>query len=124
MYEDVIEKLNHEEEAHIKTKSQLEIVIQEKEELQSKIENLANSISTKLSKIITIFHLPLLITILNYYVIKKLHPLREILTIQIALSIIIAFACIFMSVTGRGLAEKLKQLFKKAVYRLFGIRIL
>ncbi|MDF2944127.1 MAG: hypothetical protein K0S01_2985 [Herbinix sp.] len=56
MLEDIIEKLNHEKEAHIETKKQLEIVIQEKEELQCKIENLAKSISTKLSKIITIFH--------------------------------------------------------------------
>jgi hypothetical protein len=122
MNDDVTEKLEHEKKEHIITKNQLQIVIQEKEELQCKIENLANSISSKLSKIITIFHLPLLITILNYYVIKKLHPLREMLIVQISLSIIIGSTSIFMGVTGRGLAGKLKRILKKAVYGLFGIR--
>jgi hypothetical protein len=122
MHEDMMEKLTKEKEAHVKTKIQLEIVIQEKEELQTKIENLADSISTIFSKVITSFYLPLLITILNYYIIIKRHPIREILVVQIALSIIIAFGSIYMGVTGRGLAGKLKRILKKAVYKLFGIR--
>ena len=122
MNEDDIEKLRQEKEAHIKTKIELEIAIKEKEELRNKIEKLANSISTKLSKIIMILYLPLLITILNFFIIHKWHPFRGILVIQIVLSIIIAVTSIFMGVTGRGLAEKLRRIFKKVVYRLFGIR--
>lgn len=121
MDEDVIEKLNQEEEAHVKTKNELEIALKEKEELLNRIEKLAKTISTKLSKIIMSLYLPLLITMLNYYFIKKIHPLRKILIIQSSVSIFVALTSIFMGVTGRGFAKKLRRILKIVVYRLFSI---
>lgn len=122
MDEGAIEKLNQEKEAHIKTKNELEIALKEKEELLNRIEKLAKTISILFSKIIMSLYLPLLITILNYYFIEKIHPLRKILIIQGSLSILVALTSIFMGVTGRGLAKKLRRILKIAVYRLFGIK--
>ena len=116
-----IENFNQEKEAHAKTKNELEMALREKDELLNKVEKLAKSISMKLSKIITILYLPLWIIILNYYFINKLHPLQKILVVQVSLSVLFAFTSIFMGVTGKGLAEKLRQILKIAVHRILGI---
>jgi len=122
MDESIIEKLNQEKKIHAKTKKELEIALKEKNELLNKIEKLAKTISILLSKIIMSLYLPLLITMLNYYIINKMNPRWNILIIQISLSISVALTSIFMGATGRGFAKKLRWILKMAMYRLLGIK--
>ena len=117
--ETLIEKLMQEKEAHAKTKIELERVVKEKEEILNKIEKRAKSISEKFSKVVLVLYLPLWITIMNFGLIFKLHPLKIVLVVQIFLSAILSLTSIYMGITGIGLARKLKFMLKNALYKLF-----